>query len=119
MSAFKDSGHHWWQQCSSCEMAWFIGDEPCDGEETEATCRRCDAPTPPAEPTTAEAFARVRHEIASHTDTEENITALDALALLERRMGEMERETERLRDERQAHLLERQRLNALGDPYSR
>jgi uncharacterized paraquat-inducible protein A len=43
MSAFKDSGHHWWQECQLCGMAWFVGDEPDHSRDSEATCQRCEA----------------------------------------------------------------------------
>lgn len=42
MSAFKDSGHLWWQQCQRCRMAWFVGDKPADVDE-DATCAKCDS----------------------------------------------------------------------------
>lgn len=41
MGAFKDSGHFWWMQCENCGMAWFVGDKPEDGEDTEETCASC------------------------------------------------------------------------------
>lgn len=48
MAAFKDAGHFWWQRCSECEMAWYVGDKPGD-EDAEETCERCSASalTPP------------------------------------------------------------------------
>lgn len=61
MSAFKDSDHHWWQQCSACSMAWFIGDAPED-EEAEEECERCSAPalTPPTPADVARDVAVIR-----------------------------------------------------------
>lgn len=46
MAAFKDSGHFWWQQCPTCEMAWFVGDMPED-EEEDVECARCVADAAP------------------------------------------------------------------------
>jgi hypothetical protein len=42
MSALKDSGHHWWQQCQRCRMAWLGGNKP-DGVDQDVTCAKCDA----------------------------------------------------------------------------
>jgi hypothetical protein len=42
MSAFRDAGHHWWQQCPACGMAWFIGGRPSD-PDAEEECARCRA----------------------------------------------------------------------------
>lgn len=42
MSAFKDSGHFWWQRCPSCEMAWFVGEKPADPDD-DVECDRCPA----------------------------------------------------------------------------
>lgn len=41
MSAFKDSGHFWWQRCQQCRQAWFVGDKPNDVDE-DVTCPHCE-----------------------------------------------------------------------------
>lgn len=59
MSAFKDSGHFWWQQCQRCRQAWFVGNKPKDVDE-DLICRRCDADDLRVITARAEGFARAR-----------------------------------------------------------
>lgn len=67
MSAFKDSGHHWWQQCPACGMAWGIGEAPSDPDE-EVECKRCLGEDEDNRAAEARGFARAREQAASVAD---------------------------------------------------
>jgi hypothetical protein len=75
MTAFKDSGHFWWQQCATCDMAWFVGDRPADGKEHEADCERCS--TPDAELAAARRVVEAARNLRGVNTTEECWEALD------------------------------------------
>lgn len=62
MSAFMDSGHRWWMQCSACDMAWFIGERPEHGGDAEEECRRCKVGGDTA--LRAEGYAKAREQAA-------------------------------------------------------
>lgn len=79
MSAFKDSGHRWWQQCPACGMAWFIGEAPED-EDAEVECNRCaeDAASEDREATArAEGYAQAREQAAKMLEWDRDMSTPD------------------------------------------
>ena len=88
MSAFKDSGHFWWQQCQSCQMAWFVGDnlEDIDVDETCDRCQRDDRIAAEARAQALEEAEQrikaIRDEERTRGDTRRAMVLLDALDVI-------------------------------------
>lgn len=81
MSAFKDSGHFWWQKCCSCDMAWFVGDRP-DDEDADEECERCAQQAPPTPEEVALLEAQVREAVTGTVGADATWEAGAALARL-------------------------------------